>query len=63
MQGLNRQGSRIKLYIVKKGTKKGFPGLSRIILNLGMLSEVVCNRFTEDAYPPRIVCTVFGFAH
>ena len=27
IQGLNRQGSRIKLYIMKKGTEKGFPGL------------------------------------
>ena len=36
--------------------------LSRVILNLGMLSEVICNRFTEDAYLPRVVCTVFGFA-
>ena len=35
--------------------------LSRVILNLGMLSEVICNRFTEDAYLPRVVCTVFGF--
>ena len=31
-------------------------------LNLGMFSEVVCNRFTEDAYLPRVVCTIFGFA-
>ena len=27
IQGLNCQGSRIKLYIAKKGTEKGFPGL------------------------------------
>ena len=27
IQGLKRQGSRIKLYIVKKGMEKGFPGL------------------------------------
>ena len=25
--GLNHQGSQIKLYTVKKGTEKGFPGL------------------------------------
>ena len=37
--------------------------LSGVILNLGMLSEVICNRFTEDTYLPRVVCTVFGFAH
>ena len=36
--------------------------LSRVILNLGMFSEVVCNRFTKDAYLPPVVCTVFGFA-
>ena len=35
--------------------------LSRVILNLGMFSEVVCNQFTEDAYLPHVVCTVFGF--
>ena len=27
VQGLNRRGSRIKLYIVKIETEKGFPGL------------------------------------
>ena len=34
---------------------------SRVILNLGMFSEVVCNWFM-DAYLPRVVCIVFGFA-
>ena len=36
--------------------------LSRVILNLGMLSEVICNWFMEDTYLPHVVCTVFGFA-
>ena len=36
--------------------------LSRNFLNLCMFSEVICNRFTEDAYLPRVMCTVFGFA-
>ena len=36
--------------------------LSRVILNLGMFSEVVCNWFTEDAYLPHVVHAVFGFA-
>ena len=35
--------------------------LSRVILNLDMFSEVICNQITEDAYLPRVVCTVFGF--
>ena len=48
------------VHIDKKGRRKVFQGY---ILNLGMLSEVICNRFTEDAYLPRVVCTVFGFAH
>ena len=30
--------------------------LSRVILNLCMFSEVICNRFREDAYLPRVVC-------
>ena len=60
IQGLNHQGSRIKLYTVKKGTEKR---LFTVILKLGMFSEVVCNWFTKDAYLPRVVCTVFGFAH
>ena len=33
----------------------------RFFLNLGMFSEVICNWFTEDAYLPHVVCTVFGF--
>ena len=57
-QGLNCQGSQIKLNTVKIRDEER---LSRVILNLGMFSEVVCNRFTEDAYLPRVVCTVFGF--
>ena len=40
--------------------KKDGERLSRVILNLSMFSKV-CNRFTEDAYLPRVVCTVFGF--
>ena len=36
--------------------------LSRVNLKLGVLSEVVYNRFTEDAYLPQVVCTLFGFA-
>ena len=36
--------------------------LSRVILNLCMFSEVVCSRFTEDAYLLRVMCAVFGFA-
>ena len=36
--------------------------LSRVILNLGMFSEVVCNWFMEDTYLPHVVCNVFGFA-
>ena len=40
--------------------KRDSERLSTVILD--MLSEVICNRFTEDAYPPRVVCTVFGFA-
>ena len=31
--------------------------LSRVILNIGMFSEVVCSQFTEDAYLLRVVCT------
>ena len=42
--------------------KKDGERLTRVILNLGMFSKVVCNRFTEDAYLPRVVCAVFGFA-
>ena len=36
--------------------------LSRVILNPGTCSEVLCDWFMEDAYLPRVVCTVFGFA-
>ena len=36
--------------------------LSRVVLNLCMFSEVICNWFTEDAYLPCVMCTVFGFA-
>ena len=36
--------------------------LSRVNLKLGVLSEVVYNRFTEDAYLPQVVRTLFGFA-
>ena len=36
--------------------------LSRAFLNLSMFSEVICKRFTEDTYLPRVMCTVFGFA-
>ena len=37
--------------------------LSKVILNLGMFSEVICSWFTEDNYLPRVVCTIFGSAH
>ena len=56
--GLNHQGSQIKLYTLKKDGER----LSWVVLILGMFSEVICNLFTEDAYQPRVVCTVFGFA-
>ena len=37
--------------------------LSRVILNLGIFSEVICTQFMEDAHLPRVVCTVFDFPH
>ena len=49
----------MKLYTVNKGTGER---LSRAFLNLCMFSEVICKRFTEDTYLPRVMCTVFGFA-
>ena len=37
--------------------------LSRVILNLCMFSEVICNQLMEDAYLPLVMCAVFGFVH
>ena len=34
------------------GEQRDRERLSRVILNLCMFSEVICNRFTEDAYLP-----------
>ena len=36
--------------------------LSKVILNPCMSSEIICNRFTENAYLLRVVCTAFVFA-
>ena len=58
-QGFKPSGNRMKLYTVNKGTGER---LSRAFLNLCMFSEVICKRFTEDTYLPRVMCTVFGFA-
>ena len=46
------------MYIEKSDGEKLF----KVIVSLGIFSEVVYNRFTEDAYLQRVVCTVFGFA-
>ena len=36
--------------------------LYKVILNLGKLSEAICNHFTKDAYLPRFAGTVLGFS-
>ena len=43
--------------------KKDRERLSRVILNLGVFFEAICNQFTEDTYLPCVVCTVFGFVN